>query len=76
MPLNITRRALTIWSARGDVVFSPFAGIGSEGWESLKASRKFIGCELNSTYYAAAVKNLIECESAGISHDMFADAAA
>ena len=60
MPLNITRRALTLWSQPGDVVFSPFMGIGSEGWESIRAGRKFIGTELNQTYYRQAVKNLHE----------------
>jgi DNA modification methylase len=60
MPLNITRRALTLWSQPGDVVFSPFMGIGSEGWESIRAGRKFIGTELNQTYYLQAVKNLHE----------------
>ena len=70
MPLNITRRALTIWSAPGDVVYSPFAGIGSEGWEALKMGRKFIGCELNPTYYGQAVKNLIEAQAMGATTDL------
>ena len=71
MPLNITRRALQIWSARGDVVFSPCAGIGSEGWEALRAGRKFVGCELNATYYGAAVANLNEAEATATSGDLF-----
>lgn len=70
MPLNITRRALKIWSAPDDVVYSPFAGIGSEGWESLKAGRRFIGCELSNIYYPQAVMNLREAEATGIETDM------
>jgi DNA modification methylase len=58
MPLNITRRALKLWSAPGDVVFSPFMGIGSEGWETLRAGRRFIGTELKGSYFKQAAKNL------------------
>lgn len=76
MPLNITRRALTIWSAPDDVVLSPFMGIGSEGWESIKAGRRFIGCELKDVYYQQAVRNLREAEAAGTEPDLFATAAA
>jgi DNA modification methylase len=70
MPLNITRRALRLWSAPGEVVYSPFMGIGSEGWECLKAGRRFIGTELNPTYYSAAVKNLNEAAAAGVEADL------
>jgi len=58
MPLNITERAVQLWSNVGDVVFSPFAGIGSEGVVSLRNKRKFIGTELHPIYYNQAVKNL------------------
>jgi DNA modification methylase len=39
-------------------VFSPFAGIGSEGFEAIKAGRRFYGCELKREYYDAALMNL------------------
>lgn len=58
MPLNITRRALRLWSNEGDVVFSPFMGIGSEGVAALGMRRRFIGTELHPTYYRQAVKFL------------------
>lgn len=58
MPLNITDRALRLWSNEGDVLFSPFAGIGSEGVAALRIGRRFIGTELNPTYYAAACRNI------------------
>lgn len=63
MPLNISDRAIHIWSAPGDVVLSPFAGIGSEGWASLKKGRKFIGFELNPRYFEYACRNLTEAEA-------------
>lgn len=58
MALDITRRALTLWSNPGDVVFSPFAGIGSEGYVSIEMGRKFIGAELKKSYYEQACRNL------------------
>lgn len=58
MPLNITRRALDLWTNEGDVVFSPFAGIGSEGVAAIGKRRKFIGTELHPIYWAQGVKNL------------------
>jgi DNA modification methylase len=53
---------LQLWSKSGDVVLSPFAGIGSEGYESLKLDRKFIGVELKDTYFEQAKKNLVGIE--------------
>jgi DNA modification methylase len=62
MPLDLTERAVWLHSNPGDVVYSPFMGIGSEGWASLKAGRRFVGTELKDTYYRQAVKNLREAE--------------
>jgi DNA modification methylase len=47
-----------LYSNPGDVVLSPFAGIGSEGYQSLIMGRKFIGFELKTSYYNQAIKNL------------------
>lgn len=63
MPLNITERALSLWTNAGDVVYSPFGGIGSEGVASLRLGRKFIGTELNPIYWQNGCKNL-EAQSA------------
>jgi DNA modification methylase len=76
MPLNITRRAMTLWSAPGEVVYSPFMGIGSEGWVALEEGRRFIGTELNPTYYDQAVKNLKEAGAKGVSASLFDTVAA
>lgn len=72
MPLNITRRALALWTNPGDVVFSPFAGIGSEGVATIESGRRFIGTELHPTYYQQGVKNLRQIERSGIQDDLFA----
>jgi hypothetical protein len=71
MPLNITKKALALWSNEGDVVFSPFGGIGSEGVSSLQMCRKFIGTELHPTYYREAIKNLASCEDIGTQTSLF-----
>lgn len=58
LQLEVIRRCLRLWSKENDIVLSPFAGIGSEGYESLKCGRKFIGIELKDSYFKQAVDNL------------------
>jgi hypothetical protein len=58
LQLQVIHRALQLWSNPGDMVLSPFAGIGSEGWESIRMGRRFIGVELKSSYYREACRNL------------------
>lgn len=58
LQLDVIARCLELWTNKDDIVFSPFAGIGSEGYESIKRGRKFIGIELKKSYYDIAVKNL------------------
>lgn len=61
LQLEVIRRALKLWSNKGETVLSPFAGIGSEGYTALQEGRKFIGVELKESYYKQAVSN---CENA------------
>ena len=58
LQLDVIERVLTLWSNPGETVLSPFMGIGSEGYQSIKTGRKFIGCELKESYYRTAVRNL------------------
>ena len=58
LQLDVIERAIRLWSNPGDLVLSPFAGIGSEGYESIKCGRKFIGIELKKSYFDLACKNL------------------
>jgi len=58
MPMNITARAIELWSNRDEVIWSPFTGIGSEGVTALELGRRFIGSELNPNYYRSAVGHL------------------
>jgi len=58
LQLDIIERALTLWSAPDDLVFSPFAGIGSEGYCALQMGRRFIGAELKESYFKQAIQHL------------------
>lgn len=58
LQLDVIARSIDLWSNPGDTVLSPFAGIGSEGYEALRMERKFIGIELKRSYYDYAIKHL------------------
>lgn len=58
LQLDVIERSVEIWSDEGDVVLSPFAGVGSEGVGALRQGRKFIGIELKESYFQAACKFL------------------
>lgn len=62
LQLDLIQRCLRLWSNPGDVVFSPFAGIGSEGFVSIQMARKFIGIELKKSYFDVAAKNLADAK--------------
>lgn len=58
LQLDVIENALFLWSNPGDVVLSPFMGVGSEGWGALKNGRRFVGVELKPEYFAQAVRHL------------------
>lgn len=58
LQLEVIRRCIKLYSQPGELVFSPFTGIGSEGHEALMLDRRFLGCELKPEYYQQALKNL------------------
>lgn len=60
LQLQVIRRAMFLWTNPNDIVLSPFAGIGSEGYIALEEGRRFVGIELKDSYYAQAEKNLFE----------------
>jgi hypothetical protein len=71
LALDVIERCLVLWSKPGDIVLSPFAGIGSEGYQSVKAGRKFIGIELKESYFNCAVKNVARAEVGAEQLDLF-----
>lgn len=70
LQLEVIRRGVELWTNPGDVVLTPFAGIGSELFVSVEMGRKAIGVELKESYYAQAVRNL---QSISQQHDLFGD---
>lgn len=65
LQLQVIARAMELWTNEDDLVLSPFAGIGSEGYVALRAKRRFLGFELKKSYYEQAVRNLKKAESLG-----------
>lgn len=62
LQLDVIERGIDLWSAPDDVVLSPFAGIGSEGYVAVRKGRRFIGIELKPSYFNCAVNNLKQAE--------------
>lgn len=63
LQLGLIERCVRLWSNRDETVFSPFAGIGSEGVESLEWGRKFYGIELKRSYFETATRFLSDKET-------------
>lgn len=62
LQLTVIRRCVQLWSNPGDVVFSPFAGIGSELYVAVELGRRGLGAELKQSYFDQARANLSELE--------------
>lgn len=58
LQLGTIERCVKLYSNPGELVLSPFAGIGSEGYEAVRLGRRFIGIELKESYFNTATKNL------------------
>lgn len=62
LQLDLIERCVRLWTNPGELVLSPFAGIGSEGYVAIRKGRRFIGCELKPSYWRTAVDNLTIAE--------------
>ena len=62
LQLDLIERCVRLWSNPGELVCSPFAGIGSEGHVALLHGRRFVGCELKASYWQTACTNLAKAE--------------
>lgn len=63
LQLDFIERCVRLWSNPDETVLSPFAGIGSEGYVTVRNGRRFIGCELKPSYWQTAVNNLQDVEA-------------
>ena len=71
LQLPLIERCVRLWSNPGEVVLSPFAGIGSEGYVALQQRRRFVGIELKPTYWATACTNLRAAEAEAQTPSLF-----
>jgi len=64
LQLDVIERALILWSNPGEIVLTPFMGIGSEVYGALINDRQAVGIELKESYYLQAEKNLQKATTA------------
>lgn len=76
LQLGTIERCIRLWSNPGELVLSPFAGIGSEGYEAVRLSRRFYGIELKPSYAAVAARNLRTAELKRAQGSLFTEASA
>lgn len=75
LQLGTIERCIRLWTNPGELVLSPFAGIGSEGYEAIRLGRRFVGFELKPSYASLAAKNLRAAEDAKAQRSLFAESA-
>ena len=73
LQLGTIERCIRLWSNPGELVASPFAGIGSEGYEAIRLGRRFFGAELKPQYAEVAVKNMQAAAHANAQGGLFAE---
>lgn len=62
LQIEVIQRCVRMWSNPGDVVLTPFGGIGSEGYVAIQEGRRAVLCELKASYYKQLVANMQEAE--------------
>lgn len=72
LQLDVIERACVLWSNPGEVVLTPFMGVGSECYGAIVHGRKAIGIELKPSYYKQAVANIGAMKHSAEDQDMFA----
>lgn len=63
LQLGVIDRLVRLYSNPGEIVFSPFTGIGSEGYVAVQNARRFYGCEIKDEYHEQALRNIAKAES-------------
>lgn len=65
LQLSLIERCIKLWSNPGETIFDPFGGIGSTGFEALRANRKTVLCELKPSYFNLLKKNIARAAQEG-----------
>lgn len=63
LQLGFIERCIRLWSNPSELVLTPFAGIGSELYESVRLGRRAVGIELKPSYWRTAVDNMQRLEA-------------
>ena len=71
LQLDVIERGMQLWSAEGDKVYTPFGGIGSEGFIAVKRNRYAILSELKESYYDVLIKNMRHAEDQKEQQELF-----
>lgn len=71
LQLEVCHRLINLYTNKGEVVFTPFLGIGSEAYMAVKNDRRAIGCELKDSYFETAIKNIKKAENAKLQLTLF-----
>lgn len=71
LSLDTIERSIHLWTNKGDTIYTPFAGIGSELFQAIKMERKAKGGELKTSYFDLAVKNCLNAEIGKSQHLLF-----
>jgi len=71
LQLDVIERSCVLWSNQGEVVLTPFMGVGSEVYGAVLNGRRAIGIELKESYYRQALRNLAEIKRPGVTDDLF-----
>lgn len=71
LQLDTIERLVHLYSNKGDTVFTPFMGIGSEVFQAVKMNRKGIGFELKESYFDLAKKNMASCVQSKLQMELF-----
>lgn len=71
LQLDVIERCLQLWSNPGEVVLTPFMGVGSEVFQAVKSGRRGVGIELKPSYYRQALLNLESAKNEAKQNDLF-----
>ena len=63
LQLDVIDRTITLWSNPGEIVFTPFMGVGSEVYSAVRLGRRGIGVELKPSYFRQTLMNLKSVEN-------------
>jgi DNA modification methylase len=74
LALDLIERCVRLWSNPGELVISPFGGVGSEPYMAVKLGRRAWSCELKASYFETAVKTLRELDAELSAPSLFAPA--